>query len=81
MNRKAFPETREQLLARRAELQERLDAIRRDFARGLDSDLDEQAIQLENAEVLNELSRRTLEELRRIEDRLRPGGRKKHPAE
>lgn len=81
MNGKALPETREQLLARRAELRERLDAIRRDFARGLDPGLDEQAIQLENAEVLNELSRRTLEELRRIEDRLRSGGRTKHPAE
>jgi DnaK suppressor protein len=63
-------ETRAQLLAKRAELQERLAAIKRDYAGGLDRDMDEQAVQLENAEVLEELSREALEELEAIEKML-----------
>jgi DnaK suppressor protein len=63
-------ETRAQLLAKRAELQERLEAIKRDYAGGLDRDMDEQAVQLENAEVLEELSREALEELEAIEKML-----------
>lgn len=64
-------ETREQLLAKRAELQERLEAIKRDYASGLDRDLDEQAIQLENADVLAELGRKAAEQLQEIEKKLR----------
>jgi DnaK suppressor protein len=63
-------ETRAQLLAKRAELQERLEAIKRDYAGGLDRDMDEQAVQLENAEVLEELSHEALEELNAIEKKL-----------
>ena len=46
------PPTKEQLLRRRDELRERLNAIKRDYGRGLDKDFEEQAIELENAEVL-----------------------------
>jgi RNA polymerase-binding transcription factor DksA len=64
-------DTHEQLLAQCAELQERLDAIKRDYAGGLDRDSGEQAVQLENAEVLEKLSRKALEELRAIDHKLR----------
>lgn len=64
-------ETREELLAKRSELWERLEAIRRDYARGLDRNMDEQSLQLENEEVLAELSREAAEELHEIEQKLR----------
>jgi hypothetical protein len=67
-------ETREQLLAKRSELQERLEAIKRDYASGLDRDMDEQSLQLENADVLTELSREAAEELEEIERKLRTFG-------
>lgn len=56
-----------ELVARRADLLERLNAINKDYARGLDSDWEEQAAQLENAEVLQEISRVSAEELRKVE--------------
>lgn len=62
---------REQLLEKRQELKERVEAVRRDFAGGLDPDFEEQAVQLENAEVLNELLRQALSELEDIEQKLR----------
>lgn len=62
-------ETRKQeLIARRSALLERLNAINKDYARGLDSDWEEQATQLENAEVLQEISRVTAEELSKVEN-------------
>ena len=67
-------ETREQLLAKRSELLERLEAIRRDYASGLDRDMDEQSIQLENEDVLTELSREAVEQLQQIEKKLRSLG-------
>lgn len=69
-------ETRQALIDKRRELEERVDAVRKDFAGGLDPDLDEQAIQLENAEVLNELLREALSELEEIEQKLRRMDRK-----
>ena len=48
---------REQLLRKRAELQQRLDAIARDYREGLDADSDERATQMENDEVLAEIAR------------------------
>ena len=56
-----------ELQSRRDELRERLDRIKRDYRRGLDRDLEEQAQELENSEVLNEIARVTSEELGRIE--------------
>jgi len=55
--------TIEDLETRRQELIERLDAIKRDYGRGLDKDFEEQAVQLENAEVLAEIARVTADEL------------------
>lgn len=55
------------LKKKRDELRERLEAIEKDYRAGLDKDSEEQAQQLENAEVLNEISRTTAEELARIE--------------
>ncbi|MCP1676491.1 RNA polymerase-binding transcription factor DksA [Natronocella acetinitrilica] len=58
---------RETLEKQRDALAERLRKINLDFRRGLDRDLDEQAQELENAEVLQEIARVTAEELNRIE--------------
>jgi hypothetical protein len=62
--------TRNELLARREELIKRLDAIRADLGRGLDADSEEQAIQLENLEVLQEISRLAETELASIDAEL-----------
>lgn len=59
--------SREQLLARKGELVKRLTAIRSDIGNGLDADSKEQAIQLENMEVLQEIHRLGDEELKNIE--------------
>ncbi len=61
---------REALLKRKAELEDRLDKIRADYGRGLDADSEEQATELENAEVLEELTRLAIEELGEVERQL-----------
>lgn len=55
------------LCEKRDELRTRLEAIQKDIAKGLDQDWEEQAIQLENAEVLDEIARVTSEELSKLE--------------
>lgn len=66
------PEKRKQgLLLKRDELRKRLAAIREDHARGLEADLEEQALQLENAEVLEEIAKVTAAELERVECELK----------
>jgi hypothetical protein len=55
------------LEARRDELKGRLKAIHRDLARGLEKDNEEQAVQLENREVLQEIARFAEMELRKLE--------------
>ncbi|MDX1693127.1 MAG: hypothetical protein R3208_05145 [Ketobacteraceae bacterium] len=60
-------ERKNELSKRRDELITRLEAIRKDIGQGLDADLEEQATQLENAEVLEEISRVTAEELNDIQ--------------
>ena len=64
------PPTKEQLLRRRDELRERLNAIKRDYGRGLDKDFEEQAIELENAEVLAGIAKAAAEELDQVERQL-----------
>jgi hypothetical protein len=64
----------EQLRARREELRERLRSIHRDYARGLDRDAEEQAQELENAEVLEGLERAAAEELEQVDRRLKALG-------
>lgn len=67
MSTPSMQERKNALIKQREELRERLDAIQKDFAKGLDRDWEEQAVQLENAEVLNEIARVTAEELTKIE--------------
>jgi hypothetical protein len=61
---------RQKLLDRREELLNRLAAIRADLASGLDADAEEQAVQLENLEVLSEIRRLAEAELESIEKAL-----------
>ena len=61
---------RAQLIKKRDELRHRLDNIERDYRQGLDADAEEQAIQLENAEVLEGIAKSTSEELQAIEQQL-----------
>ena len=56
-----------ELETKRAELRDRLERINLDYRKGLDRDLEEQAQELENAAVLDEIARVTAEELARIE--------------
>jgi hypothetical protein len=62
--------TLEDLIARRDELRARIEAIHRDLGRGLERDYEEQAIQLENLEVLQEIVRVAEQELRQVEIKL-----------
>jgi len=61
---------RQALLERKRELLERLNKIRADIGRGLDKDSSERAVELENAEVLNEIAKVTEEELEKVETEL-----------
>ena len=67
MSASSLQDRKSTLIKQRDQLRQRLDAIREDFAKGLDQDWEEQAVQLENAEVLNEIARVTAEELNKIE--------------
>ena len=60
----------QQLRDRKQELITRLEAIRADLGRGLAADSEEQAIQLENLEVLQEIQRLANEELKSIDKEL-----------
>jgi len=61
---------KEQLIEKRDELRNRLQSIEKDYRQGLDSDSEEQAVQLQNAEVLDAIARSAAEELKRIDERL-----------
>ncbi|MFT5134089.1 MAG: hypothetical protein ACI9SC_002562 [Gammaproteobacteria bacterium] len=54
---------KQELLDKKQELEARLDRIKKDLARGLDANLNEQATQLENRGVLLEIRRVSEEEL------------------
>ena len=56
----------EALTEKRDELMKRLADIRRDLRSGLDADSKEQAIELENLEVLQEIARVAEEELGQV---------------
>ena len=58
------------LEARYAELNQRLQAIRQDYARGLEADSEERAQQLANAEVLAEIMRVSEEDLAKVTQEL-----------
>jgi len=57
---------RQTLIDKRDELLERLERIRADLEGGLDTDMEEQAIQLENRDTLLEIARVTEEELEQV---------------
>lgn len=61
----------EVLLEKRLELRQRVTAIRADIGQPLSADFAEQGVELENADVLNELGREAIEELGRINLALR----------
>lgn len=61
---------KEQLIKKRNELRSRLESIEKDYRQGLDPDPEEQAVQLENAEVQEAIAKSTSEELQRIEKKL-----------
>ncbi|MEQ8937760.1 MAG: TraR/DksA family transcriptional regulator, partial [Gammaproteobacteria bacterium] len=56
----------DELLAKKQELETRLEKIKQDIASGLSSDFEEQATELENRDVLLEIARVTEEELEAI---------------
>ena len=58
---------RETLLARKKELMARIEAIRRDLGSGLSRDSEDQAVQLANYDVLQEIHRLAQQELLSIE--------------
>ena len=61
---------RQELIQKRDELTERLNAIRRDLARGLDRDSEEQAMQPENHDTLMEIARVSEQELLKVRQQL-----------
>ena len=58
--------TEEELIEKKEELLKRLTAIRADLGKGLEADSKEQAIQLENLDVLREIARVTEIDLGKI---------------
>ena len=64
-------QTRTDLLRKRSELITRLAAIRADLSSGLDADSKEQAVQLENIDVLREIARISEEEIAQIDKQLK----------
>ena len=63
--------SRDDLLTKQHQLIERVTAIKRDFEQGLDPDLEEQAVQLENYEVLQRLLEQANAELDKIDEQLK----------
>jgi hypothetical protein len=62
---------REELLAKRDELRQRLEQIRQDIRGGVDPDAEERVDQIANREVLDGIYRSTEAELARIEEQIR----------
>ncbi len=63
--------TRDELLTMQHKLLERITAIKKDFEYGLDPNLEDQAIQLENYEVLQRLLEQADNELNKIDIQLK----------
>jgi hypothetical protein len=62
---------REELLAKRDRLRQRLEQIRQDIRGGVDPDAEERVDQIANREVLDGIYRSTEAELARIEEQIR----------
>jgi len=69
-----FEAERTKLITKRDELRDRLDRIEADYRKGLDADSEEQAQQLENAEVLEGIAKAASEEIQRIDKKLEEMG-------
>jgi len=63
-------ESKQELLEKKRELEERVAKIKQDLSGGLDADFAEQATQLENRDVLLEIKRISEEELQKIKTKL-----------
>lgn len=61
---------KQKLIEKRNELRARLEEIEKGYRQGLDKDAEEQAQQLENAEVVAGIAKALAEELRQIEEQL-----------
>ena len=61
---------KEELIKKRKQLQDRLDSIAEDYKRGLSTDSEERAQELENRETLQEIERVTREEITKIDEKL-----------
>lgn len=61
---------KQKLIEKRNELRARIEAIENDYRQGLDKDSEEQAQQLENAEVVAGIAKSLAEELRAVEAQL-----------
>ena len=59
-----------ELRVKRDALRERLETIQQDYKKGLSADSDDQAIELENADVLEGIAKAAAEELNQIEEKL-----------
>ena len=70
MNDHEIARLKQMMLKSRAELERRTEVIRRDTSTQLSADWGEQAVELENSEVLDELGREAREELARIDTAL-----------
>ena len=62
--------SKEELLNQKKELEARLQKIKTDLSGGLEADFEEQAVQLENRDVLLEIMRVTEEELQKVNAKL-----------
>ena len=63
-------QTKEQMLKRRGEINDQLNRVNRDLQMELDRDAEEQAIQIEQAEVSTAMEANLRKELADIEDKL-----------
>lgn len=63
-------EIKAELEEKRNRLREKLTAIEADYRKGLASDSEDRAIELENADVLDGIARALSEELDRVEEQL-----------
>ena len=62
--------TKDELLNKKAELQDRLEKIRKDLAGGYSADSEERATEMENCDVLLEIARITKQDLELIDKKL-----------
>lgn len=62
--------TKDELLEKKKQLEERIATIQKDLRGGLDADFAEQAVQLENSEVLEGILDASLSELKNVDEAL-----------